>query len=50
MRLTSSGIGLHASKYIKRYPGTNGCIRLPYRVSKTIFKSVRPGTQVSVVN
>ena len=50
MRLTSSGIGLHASKYIKRYPGTNGCIRLPYRVSKTIFKSVRPGTQVSIVN
>ena len=50
MRLTSSGIGLHASKYIKRYPGTNGCIRLPYKVSKTIFKCVRPGTQVSVVN
>ncbi|MBD3792456.1 MAG: murein L,D-transpeptidase [Campylobacterales bacterium] len=50
MRLTSSGIGLHASKYIKRYPGTNGCIRLPYRVSKTIFKSVRQGTPVSIVN
>lgn len=50
MRLTSSGIGLHASKYIKRYPGTNGCVRLPYKVSKTIFKNVRKGTQVSIVN
>ncbi|MEA1879269.1 MAG: L,D-transpeptidase [Campylobacterota bacterium] len=50
MRLTSSGIGLHASKYVKRYPGTNGCIRLPYKISKTIFKNVRKGTKVSVVN
>lgn len=50
MRLTSSGIGLHASKYVKRHPGTNGCIRLPYKVSKTIFKNVRKGTKVSIVN
>jgi len=49
MRLTNTGIGLHASKYVKRYPGTNGCIRLPYHVSKTIFKNVRRGTRVSVV-
>jgi peptidoglycan hydrolase-like protein with peptidoglycan-binding domain len=50
MRLTSGGIGLHASKYVKRYPGTNGCIRLPYHVAKTIFKKVRKGTKVSIVN
>lgn len=50
MRLTSSGIGLHASKYVKRNPGTNGCIRLPYKISKTIFKNVRKGTKVSIVN
>ena len=49
MRLTSGGIGLHASRYIKRYPGTNGCIRLPYHVAKLIFKKVRRGTKVSVV-
>ena len=49
MRLTSSGIGLHASKYIKRYPGTNGCIRLPYKVAHTIFSKVKRGTKVSVV-
>jgi len=50
MRLTSGGIGLHASKYVKRYPGSNGCIRLPYKVSKTIFKNVRKGTVVSITN
>lgn len=50
MRLTSGGIGLHASKYVKRNPGTNGCIRLPYKVSKTIFKNVRKGTKVNIVN
>ncbi len=50
MRLTSSGIGLHASKYVKRYPGTNGCIRLPYKVARTIFSKVSTGTKVSIVN
>jgi len=50
MRLTSSGIGLHASKYVKRYPGTNGCIRLPYKVARTIFSKVNTGTKVSIVN
>jgi len=50
MRLTSSGIGLHASKYVKRYPGTNGCIRLPYAVAHTLFSKVRKGTKVSIVN
>jgi lipoprotein-anchoring transpeptidase ErfK/SrfK len=50
MRLTSGGIGLHASKYVKRYPGTNGCIRLPYHVAKTVFKKIKNGTKVSIVN
>jgi lipoprotein-anchoring transpeptidase ErfK/SrfK len=50
MRLTSSGIGLHASKYVKRYPGTNGCIRLPFKVAHTIFSKVSTGTKVSIVN
>jgi len=48
MRLTGGGIGLHASKYVKRYPGTNGCIRLPYKVSETIFNHVYRGTKVTV--
>ncbi|PHS32856.1 MAG: murein L,D-transpeptidase [Sulfurovum sp.] len=50
MRLTSSGIGLHASKYVKRNPGTNGCIRLPFKVAKTVFSKVKTGTKVSIIN
>ena len=50
MRLTSGGIGLHASKYVKRYPGSNGCIRLQPKVAKVIFSKVKRGTKVSVVN
>ncbi|MEA3434095.1 MAG: L,D-transpeptidase family protein [Campylobacterota bacterium] len=50
MRLTSSGIGLHSSKYVKRNPGTNGCIRLPDNVARTIFAKVNTGTKVSIVN
>jgi len=50
MRLTSGGVGLHASKYVKRYPGSNGCIRLQPPIAKLIFKKVRQGTKVSVVN
>ena len=50
MRLTSSGIGLHASKYVKRHPGSNRCIRLPFKVAHTIFSKVNTGTKVSIVN
>ncbi len=50
MRLTSGGIGMHASRYIKRHPGSNGCVRLPPKVAKTIFAKVRKGTKVMVVN
>ena len=48
MRLTGGGIGLHASKYIKRYPGTNGCIRLPKHVAKLIFSKVSVGTRIKI--
>jgi lipoprotein-anchoring transpeptidase ErfK/SrfK len=50
MRLTSSGIGLHASKYVKRYPASNGCVRLPYKVANVVFQKVKSGTQVKIVN
>ena len=49
MRLTSSGIGIHGSRYIKRYPATNGCIRVPYNVVKKIFKYTKTGTPVKIV-
>lgn len=49
MRLTSSGIGIHGSKYVKRYPATNGCIRVPFNVVNKIFKYAKKGTPVKVV-
>ena len=49
MRLTSGGIGLHGSKYIKRYPATNGCVRVPYHIVRQIFKYTKVGTRVSIV-
>ena len=50
MRLTSGGIGLHASSHVKRYPGSNGCIRLPKNVSNMLFSKLRRGSIVKVVN
>jgi len=49
MRLTDTGIGIHGSRYIKRYPATNGCIRVPYNVVDKIFKYAKKGTPVKIV-
>jgi len=50
MRLTSGGIGLHASSHVKRYPGSNGCIRLPKNVSNLLFSKLKRGSIVKVVD
>jgi len=48
MRLTDDGIGLHGSSGIKRYPGSNGCIRLPHSIASTIYYRTNKGTTVVV--
>ena len=50
MRLTSGGIGLHASSHVHRNPGSNGCVRLPKSVANTLFSKLKKGTIVKVVN
>jgi len=50
MRLTSSGIGIHGSRYIFRVPHSNGCVRVPYAVVSKIYTYVGKGTKVSIVN
>ncbi len=50
MRLSDDGIGMHYSKYVHRYPGSNGCIRMPRPEVSTIFAKTRVGTQVKIVN
>jgi len=50
MRLTDSGIGMHYSRNVHRYPGSNGCIRMPKAEVQTIFAKTRVGTPVYVVH
>lgn len=48
MRLTDDGIGMHYSGSVKRYPASNGCIRMPRPEVKTIYAKTRVGTPVLV--
>lgn len=49
MRLTYSGIGLHVGN-VCRYPASHGCIRLTRTACEPIFKLVRVGTPVEIVD
>ena len=49
MRLTDDGIGLHGSKYVHRYPRSNGCIRVPHSAISELYGAVQEGTPVQVV-
>ena len=48
MRLGSSSNGIHYSKYVKRYPGSNGCVRVPLSIAKTLYNNTVRGTRVTV--
>lgn len=48
LRLTDGGIGIHASRGIKRYPASNGCIRVPVKVAPKLFAKVSRGTPVEI--
>lgn len=49
MRITSGGIGMHYSGYVHRYPGSNGCIRMPRGPVQTLFAKTRVGTPVQII-
>ena len=48
MRLTNTGVGLHASDYVHRYPKSNGCVRVPPEAIATMFAVVKEGTPVVI--
>jgi len=48
MRVNNNGIGFHSSRGIRRYPSSNGCIRLPYSVSKEFYALTDKGTPVTI--
>ena len=50
MRLTDGGIGMHYSAGVRRYPCSNGCIRMPREDVKTIFAKTKVGTPVEIVH
>lgn len=50
MRLTDSGIGMHYSAGVRRYPCSNGCIRMPRNEVKTIFAKTKVGTPVEITH
>lgn len=47
-RLTWSGIALHASGHVPRYPASHGCIRLPSRSASALFNKTDVGGHVIV--
>lgn len=49
-RLTSDGIGMHASNSVKRYPASGGCIRVQPTYAKLIFNKTKSGTRINVAN
>ncbi|MEN8754630.1 MAG: L,D-transpeptidase [Akkermansiaceae bacterium] len=50
MRMTGSGIGMHGSGYVYRYPSSNGCIRTPHHVIDDLYRKMRKGGKIIVVN
>ncbi|MFT5905004.1 MAG: lipoprotein-anchoring transpeptidase ErfK/SrfK [Cryomorphaceae bacterium] len=49
-RITSNGIGLHASDSIKRHPASGGCIRLQPASAKRIYGLTKEGTSITVIS
>jgi len=47
-RLTWSGIALHASGHVPRYPASHGCIRLPHRSASQLFGKTDVGAHVII--
>ena len=47
-RLTWSGIALHASNSVPRYPASHGCVRLPHGFARKLFKMTNSGAHVII--
>jgi hypothetical protein len=48
MRLTDSGVGLHAG-WLPGYPASHGCVRLPLGMARELFQRVEAGTPVEII-
>ncbi len=49
MRLTDSGVGLHAGQ-LPGYPASHGCVRLPLEMAHDLYQQVESGTPVEIIS
>ncbi|MDK1489202.1 L,D-transpeptidase family protein [Sinorhizobium sp. 7-81] len=47
-RLTWSGIALHGSSHVPKYPASHGCVRLPSKFAAKLFKMTKHGMHVLI--
>ncbi len=49
-RLTWSGVALHESKHVPRYPASHGCVRMPAAFAKQLFSMTKRGYHVIITD
>ncbi len=49
-RLTWSGIALHESNSVPRYPASHGCVRMPGAFAKSLYKMTEMGVPVIITD
>ncbi|MDH6266769.1 peptidoglycan hydrolase-like protein with peptidoglycan-binding domain [Rhizobium sp. SG_E_25_P2] len=49
-RLTWSGVALHESGHVPRYPASHGCVRMPGDFAKMLFGMTKRGYHVVITN
>jgi hypothetical protein len=49
LRLTEDGVAIHASN-VREGAATHGCIGVPFAFARLLFKQVRVGDQVAIIN
>ncbi|MDO6963710.1 L,D-transpeptidase family protein [Rhizobium alvei] len=49
-RLTWSGVALHESRHVPRYPASHGCVRMPAAFAKQLFGMTQRGFHVVITD
>jgi peptidoglycan hydrolase-like protein with peptidoglycan-binding domain len=49
-RITWSGVALHESKHVPRYPASHGCVRMPRAFAKELFSMTKRGFHVVITD
>jgi lipoprotein-anchoring transpeptidase ErfK/SrfK len=49
-RITWSGVALHESHHVPRYPASHGCVRMPRAFAKELFSMTKRGFHVVITD